>query len=555
MTMPDVSGCCEVSPIGDLLVRGAQLHPERDALVFPDQRRTYQELLDGAIGVARGLLALGLKRGDHVGLMTTNSPEFVEGFFGSSMLGCITVPLNARHKTTELAYIIENAKLVALLTTADADEYVDYTELFSVALPSLRSAPDPARLHIPEAPSLRHTILLRGGGRSGFMSRADFDQLAHSIDAADIHEMRQRVRLRDTATILYTSGTTANPKGCMLSQEAMTRGAVERARSRFASGSHPIAWNSGPLFHIAALAPLIGCIGATGTYVTDVHFEIGRALQLMEQEKVTMAWPWFPAIVQGLLDHPSFDPARLAHLKKIMLIGPPHLIRRVQSVFPSAEIFQACGMTETAGIFALSAPDETAEQRAATQGKPAPGVEIRIVDFETGKDARPGEVGEILVRGCCVMDRYYRDDEKTAEALDEQGWLHTGDLYRRDENGSLVFNGRLKDMLKVGGENVAAVEIEAFLCEHPAIKLAEVVGIPDHRLDEVPVAFVELRPGQNAQAEELIAFCKGKIANYKIPRAVYFRKAEEWPMSATKINKRALRQWLLTETEKSVTAE
>ncbi|VVE57912.1 fatty-acid--CoA ligase [Pandoraea terrae] len=202
-------------------------------------------------------------------------------------------------------------------------------------------------------------------------------------------------------------------------------------------------------------------------------------------------------------------------------------------------------MTETAGIYALSERADSALERATNQGKPVPGIEVRIVDFETGEDARPGEVGEILVRGYCVMDGYHHDPVKTAAALDPERWLHTGDLYRQASDGSLTFHGRTKDMLKVGGENVAAIELEAFLCEHPAVKLAEVVGRPDARLDEVPVAFVELQPGAQLCAEALIEFCKGRIASFKVPRAVYFVAPGAWPMSATKVDKRALRQRLL----------
>jgi fatty-acyl-CoA synthase/long-chain acyl-CoA synthetase len=202
---------------------------------------------------------------------------------------------------------------------------------------------------------------------------------------------------------------------------------------------------------------------------------------------------------------------------------------------------QACGMTETAGIYALSDPTESRHERTHAQGRPVPGVEVRIVDPDTGEDLPAGQVGEILVRGYCVMDGYYGDASKTAAALDADQWLHTGDLYRRTADGSLTFNGRLKDMLKVGGENVAALELEAFLCEHPAVKIAEVVGAPDERLDEVPVAFIELRPGQALEPGELIEWCKGKIASYKVPRAVHIVEPGEWPMSLTKVDKRALR--------------
>tara|TARA_R110000796_G_scaffold252001_1_gene384777 strand:+ start:19327 stop:20961 length:1635 start_codon:yes stop_codon:yes gene_type:complete len=534
----------EVSTIGDMIVRGAHLKPERDAVIFPEERRSYSQLCENAIQVARGLIALGIRPGEHVGLMSANCPEFIEGFLGTVMLGCVAVPINARHKGSEIGFIIENANLVALLTTADAEEYTNFTELFCEALPSLRSADNPANMQLPEAVRLRSTVLLKGEGRQGFIGRSEFDRLAVGVDPDQVHDARLCVRIRDLALLVYTSGTTANPKGCMLSHESIVRGSVQRARSRFATGEHDVAWNPGPLFHIAALAPFLGVLGSLGTYLTDTFFEPGRAIALMEREGATMVWPWFPAIVQGVIDHPDFDPSKLKSIRKIMLIGPPVLVKRVQAYFPEADLFQACGMTETAGIFALTSADENAEQRTITQGRPAVGIEVRIASIEAKGDAKVGEVGEILVRGYCVMDGYYRDPEKTAATLDQDGWLHTGDLYLRNEDGSLVFNGRLKDMLKVGGENVAAIEIESYLCEHPAVAIAEVVGQPDPRLDEVPVAFIELKPGKCVKADELIDFCKGKIANFKVPRAIHFVETGTWPMSATKVNKRALRDRL-----------
>jgi fatty-acyl-CoA synthase/long-chain acyl-CoA synthetase len=532
---------CEVSPVGDLLVRAATLHPDHAAMVLPEERVTYAQLVERAYGVARGLWALGVRAGDHVGLLAPNGIEYVEAFFGIELLGAVVVPLNARHKAAELGYIADNADLVAVLTTSHVDEYVDFTEVLLSALPSLSQSADPARLELAEAPGLRSAVLLCGEDKVGFLGRSAFDRLADATDPEVVQAAHMRVRVRDTAVILYTSGTTAHPKGCVLSHETMTRGAVERAVKRFSSGEHDVTWGAGPLFHIGSLAPFLGSVGACGTYVTDVYFEPGRALRLMEQEGVTAAWPWFPAIIQGLLDHPTFDASRLGRLRAMLLIGPPALHERVHATFPSVEIIQACGMTETAGIYALSDPSESRAERMRAQGKAAPGVEIRIIDPETGADLPAGEVGEILVRGHCVMDGYYRDPEKTAAALDAERWLHTGDLYSRTAEGSLIFNGRLKDMLKVGGENVAALEVEAFLCEHPAVKTAEVVGAPDERLDEVPVAFVELTPGTSVGSEELIEWSRGKIASYKIPRAVHFVEAGEWPMSATKVDKRALR--------------
>ncbi|WP_253185898.1 class I adenylate-forming enzyme family protein [Novosphingobium sp. NDB2Meth1] len=531
----------EVAPLADLLIRSAARHPDRHALVMPDLTLTYAELRDASIEIARGIIGLGLAPRAHVGILANNSRELVTALFGAALANCVAVPLNARHKSRELGFIIENADLAVILTTAADTRFVDFRSVLAEALPSLGTSAPGAPLALAEAPLLRGVVVLEGDAPAGFISRTDFVAAAQAVPVSAVDAVRRATRLRDTAFIIYTSGTTANPKGCLLCHEAVSRGPVERASSRFRAREHDVTWGGGPLFHIGSLAPFIGVIGTGGTYVTDVFFDAGRALDLMERENVSVAWPWFPAILQPLLDHPAFDPARLAAWRKVLLIAPPALVNRVQQTFPEAEFMQACGMTETAGIFALCAPDETPEQRAVSQGKPVPGIAVKIIELESGEEAAADVVGEILVRGYCVMDGYYRSPEKTAEALDAEGWLHTGDLYARAADGQLTFHGRAKDMLKVGGENVAAIEVEAYLCSHPAVKLAEVVGRPDPRLDEVPIAFVELRPGKSASEEELIAFCQGRIASYKVPRAVFFMNDGEWPMSATKVDKRALR--------------
>jgi fatty-acyl-CoA synthase/long-chain acyl-CoA synthetase len=534
----------EVSPVGDLLVRAAATNADRDALVLPDDRCTYGELLEGARHTARGLWALGIRPGDHVGLLMPNCREFAEAFFAVSLMGCVVVPINARYKLAELGYVIENADLAAILTSDVIEEHVDFTKVLHTSLPSLTSSPDPTKLQLLEAPRLRTAVMLRGEDKDGFVGRKTFDELASSADAAVVDDLRHRVRLRDVATILYTSGTTAHPKGCMLTHEALSRGAVDRMRERLAVGGHDVFWSAGPLFHIGSLQLFIGSVGTAGTYLADAHFDPARALRMMESERVTSAWPWFPAIIQSLLNEPTFDPHALRSLRTVMLIGPTALLERVHDLLPWAKLLNACGMTETAGAYAISEPGDSTEQRTSTGGTSVRGMEVRIVDVDTGRDASPGAVGEILVRGYAVMEGYYRDPERTAESLDGDGWLHTHDLYVQRETGHLTFMGRAKDMLKVGGENVAAVEIEAFLAEHPAVKLAEVVGAPDPRLDEVPVAFVELNPGMRLEPNELIDFCRGRIAAWKVPRAVHLIEPGEWPMSATKVDKGALRQRL-----------
>lgn len=534
----------EVSTLGDLLLRAARAQPKRLAVVLPDRSITYEDLQQRVDRFARGLASLGIVPGDNVGLFLPNSIEYVEAFFAITMMGCVVVPLNVRHKASEIGYIVANADMRLIVTSGNDTQYVDLPAILTEALPSLADQPigagDP--LSVVEAPMLRHIVNVGGKDGPGMMPVRVLEALGDAGSSALIERYRRAVRVRDIALILYTSGTTAAPKGCMLSHEAATRGPVERARYRLSEGGHDVAWGAGPLFHIAPLAGLIGSVGASGTYLTDTFFDAGRAIALMKDYGVTVAWPWFSAIVQAVIDHPDFDPKAVPDLRHLFIIAPETLVERVQDLLPQTEIIQGCGMTETAGIFAINEPHDDRVTRSTTQGRPFPGVEVRIVDPETGRDQPAGAMGEIWVRGYCVMEGYYRNPEQSAAALTRDGWLRTGDLYTQTAEGNLLFGGRLKDMLKVGGENVATMEVEAFLCSHPDIKLAEVVGMPDPRLDEVPVAFVELRHGAQASPEQIIDFCKGRIASYKIPRVVFFMQASEWPMSATKVDKRGLRE-------------
>ena len=535
----------EAATLPDVLLAGASDHPGRRAVVFPDASCNYRELLDRARTVAAGLIASGIEPGRNVGLLAHNGVPFLAGLFGISLAGCVVVPINARHRAKEIGYVARDAELAAVLTTSFAGEYASFTDIMVEAIPGLAGAAPDGPLDIADVPHLRLVALLEGEGRPGFVSQAEFQRRASSVAAGEAERRRDGIGGRDVAMILYTSGTTADPKGCLLTHEGLTRGAIDRASRRFRTSDHDVAWNGGPLFHIAAFGPLIGSMGTGGTYLSDLYFEPTRAVALMRREGVTMAWPWFPAIVQRLLDQPDFNAANLPRLKKLMMIVPEALAERVRERFPDADIMQACGMTETSGIFAVSTPDETWAERATTQGKTEAGLECRIVDPETLADLPDDRMGEIWVRGYCVTMGYHNAPAKTAEAITADGWLRTGDLYIRTPAGNLIFKGRHKDMLKVGGENVAAIEVESFLCSHPAVRVAEVVGRPHPELDEVPVAFVELQPGASATAQELIAFCQGRIARYKIPVDVRFVEPDTWPMSATKVNKRALRDTLV----------
>jgi acyl-CoA synthetase (AMP-forming)/AMP-acid ligase II len=269
---------------------------------------------------------------------------------------------------------------------------------------------------------------------------------------------------------------------------------------------------------------------------------------MIEVEGVTATYPCFWTIMSDLVDHPDFEQTDLSRIKLMnanFAVQPPGIGEKMKKALPNAVFVGTFGMTETAGTVTTSRLDATEEQRFTRLGTPLSGIEVKAIVPESGEEAATGERGEAWIRGYCTFTEYYKSPEKTGQALDDEGWFHSGDLISIDADGQLMFHGRIRDMLKVGGENVAAVEVETFLQQHDAVKLAQVVGIPDRRLTEVPAAFIELEPDKEISEEELIAFCKGKIAGFKIPR--YVRFVEEWPIPSTKIQKFRLQEQLIEE--------
>jgi fatty-acyl-CoA synthase/long-chain acyl-CoA synthetase len=534
--------------LGDLLLIAAAERPDADAVVFPEGRQSFRELASRARERARGLRALGVRPGDHVGLLLPTCREFPEFLFGIALCGAVSVPINARFRAGELRYVIGNADLVTLITTDRVAEHVDFTERLGEGLPGLAAAANPYRLGLDCAPRLRNIVLLGASARPGFIAERDFTRLSQPVPAAEIEATRLAVRIRDPAIMLYTSGTTAHPKGCPLSHEAIVRNSIALGRHRYRLTQEDRFWSPLPMFHIAAILPMLAIFDVAGAYLTMTHFDAGVALRMLEQERATVTYPCFVTIMSDLIHHPDFactDLSRVRLMNANFAVQPPGIRDAMLKAMPHTVYVGTYGMTETAGTVCTSEITDSLEARCTRLGTPLPGLEVRIVDPATGEPAPAGTRGEILVRGYCLFEGYYKDLEETRQALDAEGFFHTGDIGSFDEQGQIMFHGRFKDMLKVGGENVAAAEIESFLAAHPAVKLVQVVGVPDARLQEVPAAFIELEAGAALTEREVVDFCKGRIASFKVPR--YVRFVREWPMSASKIQKFRLREALVAE--------
>lgn len=506
--------------------------------MLPGSRQGFGEFAEATLRMARRLRGLGVTPGAKVGILMENRPEFLEVLFGAARLGAIPVPINNIYRTVELRHVAANADLELLVTSRSGE--VDYANRLVQAFPELIDG-DPHRLCIPAAPELRNVVALGHAGGDGLLSEHDLADAADGVREDDVRTLQQRVRIRDTGIIMYTSGTTADPKGCMLSHEALVRTAFGMAETRYDLTPSDRMWDPLPFFHLSALLPIMGCLAAGSTFVGMRHFDADLALRQLQDERCTVAYPSFETIWLPVLDHPRFATADLSRIRLVNNVSPvPEALAAMQRRLPHARQIAAYGATEGGGVIAWNARDHSPDKCTTTCGQPLPGIEIRIIDQKTGGDLPAGEMGEILYRGYCLFDGYYKAPELTAAVIDEDGWFHSGDLGMLDEEGRICYRGRLKDMLKVGGENVAATEVEAFLARHPAINIVQVVGVADPRYAEVPAAFVEKKPGCETTEADIIDFCVGEISSFKIPR--YVRFITEWPMSGTKIQKHRLRE-------------
>ena len=534
--------------LGDLLLKAWDDVPDKEALVFPDGRKTYDEVVQAVFQKARGLIALGIKPGDHIGILLPSGIAFVETLFASALVGAVSVLMNARYKAPEMTYVAENADLVAIVTDDTVSEHVNFMARLDEALPGLSASSHAGALTLDVAPRLKRIVLLGGSDAPGFISQATFDAAAAAISDDDLHRRRLGVRIRDTAMILYTSGTSANPKGCLLSHEAIVREAINLTQNRWHFTPDERAWSPMPLFHVAAMLAMLGAVSVGGTFIGQPHFDPGESLRQIGAEKVTMMFLPFVTFHQAMIAHPDWDKTDMRSVRlqnSCFAFMPDRVGQAYADKAPDMLQVGTMGMTEAAGIVTTGGYAMDRQLGLTKLGYPLAGIEVRIIDTETGRDLGIDERGETLIRGYNLFDGYYKDPEKTAAAIDPEGWYHSGDIGSLDANGHVMFHGRFKDMLKVGGENVAAAEVEAVLASHPTVRLAQVVGLPDERLAEIPAAFVEPSGIGEVDLDELIAYTKARLASFKVPR--HIRTIDEWPMSASKIQKFKLRVQLMDE--------
>ena len=507
----------------------AARHAARDAVIDGEVRLSYAQLVEAAESAARALIALGVQAGDRVGIWAPNRHEWIVAACAVHMAGAVLVPINTRMKGAEAADILERSG-ARLLFCIGRFLGLDY----------------PGLLHGVRPATLAHMVVIGedGSPESGAIGWADFMRAGAAVPAARVHEREAALRGDSTADLMFTSGTTGRPKGVMAAHAPTLRAFTTWAGCvGLGEGDRYLIVN--PFFHtfgykagwVAALLQ-----GAT-VYPLPV-FDAEVVLQRIARDRISFL-PGPPTLFLTMLAHPKLKDFDLSSLRSAVTGAasvPPVLIQRMREDLGLRNVTTAYGLTECGGCATVCDPDDDVETVALTCGHALPGTEVRVAD-EQGRALPPGEPGEVLLRGYHVMQGYFQDEAATREAIDADGWLHTGDVGTLDERGYLRITDRLKDMYINGGFNCYPAEIERLFAPHPGIAQVAVIGVPDERLGEVGCAWVVKRDGVELDEPGLIAWARGHMANYKVPRQVRF--VDTLPVNASnKVDKKLLRSWM-----------
>jgi acyl-CoA synthetase (AMP-forming)/AMP-acid ligase II len=510
-----VRGDLEWGSIPALARSAAERYGAAEAVVDGDVRLSFADLAAAATQAGRAFVAAGVEPGDRVAIWSPNIHEWIVALLGLQSAGGVVVPINTRYKGAEAAYLLQASRARALVAVNGflGNDYLGMLEGH-------------------ELPHLEQRIVLRGDVPEGAVSWADFLATGDGVPEAEVDHRVASLGADDVADIIFTSGTTGNPKGVVCTHGQTLRGFADwaaivglRTEDRY------LVIN--PFFHsFGYKAGIVAALTVGATLVPQAVFDIPEAAANVARHAIT-ALPGPPAIYQTFLNHPDLDRSQLATLRLAVTGAAPvpvELLRRMEEELGFETVVTAYGLTETCGIVSVCRPDDPPETISASSGRAIPGVEVRVVN-DDGAELLRGSAGEIVVRGYNVMREYFEDPERTAATIDSDGWLHTGDIGTMDEDGYVAITDRKKDMFIVGGFNAYPAEIENLLLSHPDIAQVAVVGVPDERMGEVGIAFVVPTAGTTPDADELVAWAREHMANYKAPRQIVLRDA--LPMNAS----------------------
>ncbi|MFJ4351290.1 fatty acid CoA ligase family protein [Pseudomonas sp. NPDC089428] len=534
--------------IGDAFDATVARFPERDALVVRHQalRYTWQQLADAVDQHARALMALGVQPGDRLGIWAPNCAEWCITQFASAKVGAILVNINPAYRSSELDYALGQSGCRWVIC-ADAFKTSDYHAMLLGLIPGLVNG-QPGALVCERFPELRGVVSLALSPPAGFLAWHDLQARAESVSREALAERQAQLHCDDPINIQYTSGTTGFPKGATLSHSNILNNGYMVGES-LGLTEHDRLVVPVPLYHCFGMVMAnLGCMthGSTLIYPSDA-FDPLATLRAVAEEKATALYG-VPTMFIAELDHPQRGEFDLSSLRTGIMAGatcPIEVMRRVIGEMHMAEVQIAYGMTETSPVSLQTGPDDDLERRVTSVGRTQPRLESKVVDAD-GNTVPRGVIGELCTRGYSVMLGYWNNPKATAESIDGEGWMHTGDLAVMDEQGYVRIVGRSKDMIIRGGENIYPRELEEFFFTHPAVADVQVIGVPCSKYGEEIVAWVRLHPGHTASAEQLRDWAKARIAHFKVPR--YFRFVDEFPMTVTgKVQKFRMREISIEE--------
>ncbi|MBA4535978.1 AMP-binding protein [Bacillus aquiflavi] len=529
--------------VGKLLEEKAQLHPEHEAVVYSELalRMNYKQFDDHCRLVAKGLMKLGLEKGEHLAVWSSNTPEWLTLQFATGKMGAVLVTVNTNYQTAELEYLLKQSDSTTLILMEQYrnSSYIDM--LYEIA-PELNNC-EPGQLCSERLPYLKNVIVLSEKKYPGAYNWSDILKMGADVSDDNLHERMDSLHPDDVINMQYTSGTTGFPKGVMLTHSNIVNNGYNIANSMKLTKEDRLCIPV-PFFHcFGCVLGTLACVSVGATILPVQEFSPEKVLQTVQDEKCT-ALHGVPTMFISELNHPNFEKYDLSSLRTGIMAGsncPIEVMKGVIEKMGAKEITIAYGQTEASPVITQTRTDDPIELRVETVGRALPNVEVKVVEPGTNNIVPPGVQGELCTRGYHVMKGYYKNPESTKEAIDDDGWLHTGDLAVMDENGYFRITGRLKDMIIRGGENIYPREIEEFLYTHPKVLDVQVVGIPDAVYGEEVMAWIILKDGQTATQEEIHEYCKGKISRHKIPRYIEF--THSYPMTASgKIQKYRLRE-------------
>ncbi|MGF9905098.1 AMP-binding protein [Brevibacillus porteri] len=532
--------------IGNMLDDTTSKYQEKEALVYHERglRYTFREFQAICNEAARGFMSLGIQKGDNIAIWATNVPEWVISQFATAKMGGVLVTVNTSYRVHELEYLLRQSESTTLLLM---DSYRDasYLAMIQEICPELQTC-EPGALQSKRLPHLKNVIYLGNERQPGMFLWSDLLERAALVTEEERIARQATLSPDDVINMQYTSGTTGFPKGVMLSHVNIVNNAIKVAECQ-RLGLEDKVCIPVPFFHcFGCVMGTLACVATGATMVPVIAFDPGVVLAVVEAERCTALYG-VPTMFIAELNHPTFADRNLSSLRTGIMAGslcPIEVMKKVVDQMGIRDITIAYGQTEASPVITQTVPEDSLERKVSTVGRLHAEVEAKIIDPATGDILPPGVQGELCTRGYLVMKGYYNMPEETVKAIDQEGWLHTGDLATVDEEGYYRITGRLKDLIIRGGENIYPREVEEFLYTHPKVLDVQIVGVPDAKYGEQVLACIRVKPHETLTEDEILDYCEGKIAHYKIPRYIQF--VDEYPMTASgKIQKFKLREQAL----------